>query len=106
MKMLNRTPGRRVELDRLSQHMQARALVEFVQAQSGLVTRQNLTLLANTNEMTATQNTAQFGQQGLPNQQYDLGLRNQSMQQNPGQQSRNARKGKFTHGQSISIRHF
>ena len=84
VKMINRTPERRVELDRLAHQLQAKTLVEFVHAQSGLVTRQNLTLLANTNELNAAQNNLQVGQQAVPNAQYDLGLRNQSMQQNPG----------------------
>jgi signal transduction histidine kinase len=83
VKMINRTPERREELQRLSQQMQAKALVDYVQAQSGLVTRQNLTLLANTNEMNTSPNSSQFAQQAVPNAQYDLNLRNQSMQQNP-----------------------
>ena len=41
--------------------MQAKSLVDFVQAQSGLITRQNLTLLANTNERAKDLLDLEFG---------------------------------------------
>ena len=80
--LANRTPERRHLLGTLSRQLPAKELVGFVQAQSGLVTRQNLTLLANTNEANPQQAYSQMPQGQLNNSaEFDRDLRNRSMLQ-------------------------
>jgi signal transduction histidine kinase len=83
--LLNRTPERRELLASLSRQFPARELVAFAHAQSGQLTRQNLALLANTIEMNPNQANFPPQQAQSPvNPQYDLQLRNRSMQQSLG----------------------
>ncbi len=80
--LVNRTPERRQLLGTLSRQLPANELVAFVQAQSGLVTRQNLTLLANTNEANPQQASSQMPQGQMNNSaEFDRDLRNRSMLQ-------------------------
>ena len=84
LNLVNRTTERRVLLGLLSQQLPARELIALVQAQSGILTRQNLALLANALDVNFAQaNSQMFQMQGANNAEYDRDLRNRSMRQNP-----------------------
>jgi signal transduction histidine kinase len=81
LNLLNRTPERRDLLSLLTRQVPARDLVTLVQTQSGILTRQNLMLLANTNELNALQIIGQAPQAQMPNAEFDRELRNRAMRQ-------------------------
>jgi signal transduction histidine kinase len=79
--LLNRTPERTELLGTLTRQLPARELVALVQTQSGILTRQNLMLLANTGEQNTIQFNAQATQSQMPNAEFDRELRNRAMRQ-------------------------
>ena len=82
LSLVNRTPRRRELLGALSQQLPAKELLALVQAQSGSLTRQNLTLLATTNETNPLQANPPMPQGQAANAaEFDRDLRNRSLLQ-------------------------
>jgi signal transduction histidine kinase len=79
--LLNRTAERTELLAALTRQLPARELVALVQTQSGILTRQNLMLLANTADQNTIQFNAQATQSLMPNAEFDRELRNRAMRQ-------------------------
>ena len=84
LNLVNRTPRRRELLGMLSRQLPAKELVALVQAQSGILTCQNLMLLANYVEVIPQQVfSPALQQQTVNNGDYDRELRNRTMRQSP-----------------------
>ena len=82
--LVNRTPARRELLSALSAKLPPRELLALVQAESGSLTRQNFTLLANTNELNAPPAYSQMPQQQAVNPaEVGRDLLNRTNLQNP-----------------------